>query len=79
MGGIWIVFWLGLSLLLKLGCWQLSRMEEKKAIERDWAAAERSASVPLLTSLSDRALAVGSTTGSMSVFEIQSGSFWPFV
>jgi cytochrome oxidase assembly protein ShyY1 len=54
-GLIWIVFLLGLTLLVKLGFWQLSRMEEKKAIEHEWAAAQASAPVPLWTLLSDKA------------------------
>lgn len=47
---------LGLSLLIKLGFWQLSRMEEKKAIGREWAAGQASAPVPLSIFLSDKAM-----------------------
>jgi cytochrome oxidase assembly protein ShyY1 len=51
-GVVRIVFLLGLGLLIKLGFWQLSRMAEKKAIEREWTAGQQAAPVPLLTFLS---------------------------
>lgn len=53
-GIVWIVFLLGFGCLLRLGFWQLSRMTEKKAIERAWAAGQKAAPVSLLSLLSEK-------------------------
>jgi len=50
----WLLFGLGLSVLVKLGYWQLSRMAEKKAIAAAWAIEDARAPVPLEDVLSGK-------------------------
>jgi cytochrome oxidase assembly protein ShyY1 len=52
----WIIFLLGFSILIRLGFWQLSRMEEKKETQRVWRLGQNAKPQALETILSDSAL-----------------------